>query len=320
MRTSSTIYSHDYRSAGWAANQKPWQFKVKYVEHLGKGTYGDVSKVVEVTTGIYYAQNLVQTRSRRDSGAMAAIEKQVKSEVAIMQRLRHDHIASVQFCGLEGNAFRLLMLPIADCDLQVYLDNCVRQNYPRASLRPLDAWFGCLISALAYAHDKSIKHDDIKPSNILIKDSTSLLSDFGSAKDFSGAEGGSISPEDYVAGTPVYRCPESPQRGRKADVFSVGCVFSEMLTVRQQRSLEDYRHARRVDGTDIPNAFRGNLRATNDWITSLPATQQQDRVHVLLVEVIQRMLEKDAEERLDARTVKRRFRGEGELLFCDTCS
>jgi hypothetical protein len=46
---------------------------------------------------------------------------------------------------------------------------------------------------------------------------------------------------------------------RKADAFSLGYVFSEMLTVRQRMPLVDYRTARFVAGTDYWDAFRNNL-------------------------------------------------------------
>ncbi len=87
-----------------------------------------------------------------------------------------------------------------------------------------------------------VKHRDIKPSNILIKDRQPYLADFGLAKDFSGQDS-SISQSTFVEGTPVYFAPENQPRerhGRPADIFALGCVFSEMLTIGNYKSLEDY--------------------------------------------------------------------------------
>ncbi|KAK4500156.1 hypothetical protein PRZ48_008342 [Zasmidium cellare] len=318
---SASVASGQYGSTGLPAPSLSARFNLNFVKHLGSGTYGDVSEVIESTTKVLYAQKMIRPRGRHDAGTMAIIEKQVRSEVEIMQKLRHHHIAAVLMCSQDGNAFYLIMHPVADYDLRYFLEElCVDNNFPRDQLRNLDNWFGCLISALTYAHNQRVKHEDIKPSNILIKHDRPYLSDFGSAKDFSTFEGGSTSPEQNIAGTPVYWSPESRNRGRSADVFSLGCVFSEMLTVRQKRSLHDYRDARQTNDTDFPTAFRKNLPAINDWMSRLPSVDQSETVQELLLGVIRDMLEEDPDQRPQAPTIKRRFRVEGERLFCASCS
>lgn len=315
---SASVASGRYSSSGLPTPSLSARVALNFVRHLGSGTYGDVSEMIEPTTKVLYAQKLIRPR-RQDAGTMTVIEKQVRSEVEIMQKLRHHHIATILMFSKEGNTFHLIMHPVADYDLRVYLEEiCVDDNYPRHRLRCLDNWFGCLTSALTYAHEQSVKHEDIKPSNILIKNDRPYLSDFGSAKDFS-AEGASTSPDQNLAGTPVYWCPEASRRGRSADIFSLGCVFSEMLTVRQSRSLQDYRNARHMNDTDFPTAFRKNLPAVNRWVENLPGVDKASTVQALLWEVIRDMLEEDPEDRPTAVKVKKRFRGEEDKLFCASC-
>lgn len=291
----------------------------RHVKDLGEGTYGKVTEVMEQSTKALYAQKLIRVRDRHPR-TRDLMEARVKSEVNIMQKLRHHHIAAVYFYVKDTAAFRLIMHPVAEYDLRVFLETvCVDGGYLRRELQHLDSWFGCLTGALAFAHDQSVKHEDIKPHNILIKDHKPFLSDFGSAKDFSALEAGSISSDQLVAGTPVYTAPENTGRGRRADVFSLGCVFSEMLTVRQERSLQDYRNARSVEGKDFPFAYRRNLAAVNDWLHALPGMDESGEVQGLLLEVIQHMLEADPEDRYTAKQVKKRFRAE-DCLFCSTCS
>ncbi|KAH0835215.1 Cell division protein kinase 2 CRK1 [Fonsecaea pedrosoi] len=255
--------------------------RFQWLEPLGTGTYGQVSKVREVSTNSIYAQKTI--RVQNSHRARNIIEQQVRNEVAIMHKLRHHHIASVLFYVRDETTFSIIMLPVGDYDLRHFLEvNCA--GFPRTETRHLDQWFGCLASALAYAHQERVKHEDIKPSNILIRDHQPYLADFGSAIDFSLMEG-STSTEEYIVGTPVYWPPEPlQQRGRAADVFALGCVFSEMLTVRQHRSLQEYRDARFLPHVDNGYAFRTNLEVVNTWLLDLPDNVGPPEVRSLLLE------------------------------------
>ncbi len=107
--------------------------------------------------------------------------------------------------------------------------------------------------ALQYAHSKGVLHRDIKPENILLDtDGRVKIADFGIAKvlgpemDASSslfAPGGASESElavtrltatGSVLGTPLYMAPEqliSPNSvDHRADIFSLGVVFYEMLT------------------------------------------------------------------------------------------
>lgn len=315
---SASVPSFPNGSTGQPVHSHATNAHFKVVKTLGAGTYGEVSMVMEPTTGALYAQKLIRVRDRHDPRARDFVEKQVKNEVEVMQKLRHHHIASVLFYVREPNAFSMIMLPVGDDDLRSFLEiKCVKANYPKNEIKHLDPWFGCLISALAYAHEQLIKHEDIKPSNILIREHRPYLADFGSAKDFSQLEA-STSTDSLVAGTPVYWPPENAHRGRPADVFALGCVFSEMLTVRQHRSLADYRSSRVVEDTDYGFAFRKNLSGVQKWLLQLPGIEKSDVEEVLLQETLS-MLEFNPDDRHTAKQIKRKFRVEEENLFCSSC-
>lgn len=86
--------------------------------------------------------------------------------------------------------------------------------------------------ALDHAHDKGYIHRDIKPENILFRENdAAVLSDFGVAKTVSTAS--RMTNAGTVVGTPHYMSPEQtrgkPVDGR-ADIYSLGVVFYEMLT------------------------------------------------------------------------------------------
>jgi serine/threonine protein kinase len=155
---------------------------------------------------------------------------------------------------------------------------------------------------------------DIKPSNILIKDRQPYLADFGFAKDFS-EQGSSISQSIFVEGTPVYFALENQPRGnhgRPADIFALGCVFSEMLTVGSKMSLEEYRHWRRVPESVYGSfAFRENLPKVREWLDRI----EKGHLNDLIVHQTLQMLHQDPDRRPTAQEgINKLYRQ--RALFC----
>ena len=316
-KLASSIASFPRNSLGHRYPYAPSRTSFELVEILGHGTFGDVFKVRQPTTNRIYAQKVIRVP---EPGLRARIEKQVENEVSVMDRLMHHHISSLCFYmkDEESLTHSIFMHPVADYNLlQFLLRKGGSEGLSRAERTHLTTWFGCLISALAFAHVQHIKHEDIKPNNILIKDYQPYLADFGCAQDFSDLPG-STSTDILAFDTPAYSAPEPPaDRGRTADVFSLGCVFSEMLTVRQGRSLDEYQQFRRKEGVDNPFAFRENLGKVHEWLEKL--SPKKDDVMDLLIEVTQQMLQGKKTQRPEARDVKRQLRTEIEAVFCNSC-
>lgn len=90
-----------------------------------------------------------------------------------------------------------------------------------------------LLKGVAYCHQKLVLHRDLKPQNLLISRQGQLkIADFGLARPF-GAPVRSYSPEVV---TLWYRAPDvllgSKFYSTSIDMWSVGCVFAEMITGR----------------------------------------------------------------------------------------
>ena len=93
-----------------------------------------------------------------------------------------------------------------------------------------------ICEALQFAHNEGIVHRDIKPENILLdKKGRVKIADFGIAKILGvSADKISLTGAKDVIGTPHYMAPEQIERpalvDHRADIFSLGVVFYEMLT------------------------------------------------------------------------------------------
>ena len=90
-----------------------------------------------------------------------------------------------------------------------------------------------IASGVGHAHAAGIVHRDLKPANVrVLPDGTAKIMDFGLAR-MHQAE---LTPTGRLVGTPHYMAPElvrgQPADGR-ADVFSLGVMFYELLTGRR---------------------------------------------------------------------------------------
>jgi serine/threonine protein kinase len=154
-------------------------------------------------------------------------KESIRLEVEVLKKLSHRHLVRLIGSYTHKRYVGLLLHPVAVCDLGTFFEDAeahlqdnatddqelrLRQlGYPASRLYlkhkawPIYSQIGCLLSAVAYLHSQSIRHKDIKPSNILLSQGRLWLSDFGLARDFSDlVESGS----DGGAGTARYKAPE----------------------------------------------------------------------------------------------------------------
>jgi serine/threonine protein kinase len=93
-----------------------------------------------------------------------------------------------------------------------------------------------ICDALEAANRKGIVHRDLKPGNILVTDHGIKLLDFGLARVQPAPDDPTITQLTQVGavmGTPAYMAPEQwegKQADARSDIYSFGCILSEMLT------------------------------------------------------------------------------------------
>lgn len=151
-------------------------------------------------------------------------------EARTLAKLNHPNIVSVYEFGNVDQTYYFLM---------EYVEGSTLRDVVRArQLKPEHAMtiVPHLCDALQYAHDKGVIHRDIKPENILMTtDGKVKLADFGLSRILGQQnQPTELTGTHQILGTPRYMAPEQLEGSRgvdhRADIYSLGVVFYEMLT------------------------------------------------------------------------------------------
>jgi len=208
------------------------------IELLGRGFSGAVDRVRSRQTLEQYARKLIYRGPSVDSDSRGY--RQFEGEIQALKKLSHPHIVKLVGSYTDPENLGLIMTPIADMNLHEYLTS--PQQNPILRKRSLPEFFGCLATALAYLHQQGVRHNDIKPKNVLVKDSKVYLTDFGTSRSW-GAEEVSTTIGLHEGFTERFSAPETYDtngpRNRASDMWSLGCVFLEMATVLMDHTLQD---------------------------------------------------------------------------------
>ena len=227
---------------------------------LGQGSFSRVEKVRSKTSGAIFACKMFRLSASTRHQYLPLVQK----EVAVVKSLTHPHIITVNGTYEAPRMYAIIMSPVADEDLETFLERTAESGYPLADIDHLIKWLGCLTRAVAYIHAQGIRHKDIKPKNIVCKGSEIYLTDFGSSHQFAAELTSSTEGHAY-GNTKMYSAPEviaGEVRGRSADIFSLGCVFAEMCTTIEERSVMDFYRHREADGS---HAFHATLPKVHSW-------------------------------------------------------
>jgi hypothetical protein len=184
-------------------------------------------------------------------------------EAQLTGQLSHPNIVPAYHLGVHRDELFLTLERVRGEDLhglckRLGEDPALAEDYPLPRMLRV---FLATCRAIAYAHARGLIHRDIKPANVMLgPDDAVRVMDWGLAKPVGSGGGGQgaetviskvrsdpglaetdagLTARGSVVGTPAYMPPEQADGAdvdRRADVYSLGALLYELLTLRRPYS------------------------------------------------------------------------------------
>ncbi|XP_004432837.2 PREDICTED: cyclin-dependent kinase 3 isoform X3 [Ceratotherium simum simum] len=194
------------------------------VEKIGEGTYGVVYKAKNKETGQLVALKKIRLDLETEGVPSTAIR-----EISLLKELKHPNI--VRLLDVVHSEKKLyLVFEFLSQDLKKYMDSTPASELP---MHLVKSYLFQLLQGVNFCHSHRVIHRDLKPQNLLINELGAIkLADFGLARAF----GVPLRTYTHEVVTLWYRAPEillgSKFYSTAVDVWSIGCIFAEMVTRR----------------------------------------------------------------------------------------
>ncbi|KAG7590005.1 Protein kinase domain [Arabidopsis suecica] len=197
-------------------------------EVVGKGSYGVVGSAIDTHTGERVAIKKINDVFDHISDATRILR-----EIKLLRLLLHPDVVEIKHIMLPPSRREFRDVYVVFELMESDLHQVIKAN---DDLTPEHHQFFLyqLLRGLKYVHAANVFHRDLKPKNILANADCKLkICDFGLARVSFNDAPTAIFWTDYVA-TRWYRAPELcgsffSKYTPAIDIWSVGCIFAEML-------------------------------------------------------------------------------------------
>ena len=199
---------------------------LEIIELLGQGGMGAVYKARQKRLDRIVALKILPPEVGRDPAFAERFTREARS----LAKLNHPHIVTVYEFGQSDDLYYFIMEFVDGTDLRHVIRKGDLAADEALTIVPQ------VCEALQYAHEEGVVHRDIKPENILLdKRGRVKIGDFGLAKLLDRpATAFTLTQPQQRMGTRHYMAPEqiegAHQVDHRADIYSLGVVFYEMLT------------------------------------------------------------------------------------------
>jgi len=199
---------------------------IELLERIGRGSQAVVYKARQVSVDRIVAVKVLLSKTARDPEA----RRRLVQEARTAAKLAHNNIVQAIDAGeIDGYPYFVQEF----IDGTTLYDELKRLGHPMAEQRALEITVQ-IAEALAHAHSRGLIHRDVKPKNIMLtREGVAKLADMGLARQ---ADDAGLDEVGKAFGTPYYISPEqvmgNPNIDSRADIYSLGATFYEMLTGR----------------------------------------------------------------------------------------
>lgn len=275
--------------------------RYKHLNLIGGGAYGQVCSAEDSETGKRVAVKKLHRPFQSDIFA-----KRAYREIRMLSHFNHENLINLLdiFTPNKSMAdFRdvYIVMPLLDTDLHDVLKCQTLQD------EHIKFLLYQILRGLKYLHSADIIHRDLKPNNIGVNQNVELkILDFGLARSHSEEMTG------YVV-CRWYRAPEIilnwMHYNQKVDIWSVGCIFGEMITRKPL-----FKGADHIDQLNKILYLVGKpseefikkiaSKEAQNYIRKLPKTKKQDYkkyfagANEQAIDLLERMLDLDPDSRI----------------------
>uniref|UniRef100_A0A6N2KLP7 mitogen-activated protein kinase n=1 Tax=Salix viminalis TaxID=40686 RepID=A0A6N2KLP7_SALVM len=203
--------------------------RYKILEVVGKGSYGVVCAAIDTHTGEKVAIKKINDIFEHISDAIRILR-----EVKLLRLLRHPDIVEIKRIMLPPSKREFKDIFVVFELMESDLHQVIKAN-DDLTTEHHQFFLYQMLRALKYMHTANMYHRDLKPKNILANANCKLkVCDFGLARVAFSDTPTTVFWTDYVA-TRWYRAPELcgsffSKYTRAIDIWSIGCIFAEVLT------------------------------------------------------------------------------------------
>ena len=277
---SGTVVGEKYRILGW----------------IGAGAMAAVYRAEH----IHFAEARALKVINPELAGNQSFVRRFMQEAVLTRRLRHPNAVRVDDIDKAADGRPFIVMEYVEGRA---LQDVMREQGPMAAAR-VCAIVKQLAAALEAAHALGIVHRDVKPSNIILRNTSqgerAVVLDFGIAKareaqlGESGPEHVTMTGVGLLIGTPAYMSPEQATGKRgdeldgRSDLYSLGVVMYQMLT------------------GELPLKADSELQLLLAHVSETPVPLQTRRPDIprLIADLAMKCLEKDPHQRpKDARAV-----------------
>ncbi|KAK2950075.1 putative MAPK/MAK/MRK overlapping kinase [Blattamonas nauphoetae] len=279
--------------------------KYEFLEKIGEGAFSVVYKARSYKTG-----TLVAIKEMKKVFRTSDDVENLREIQALKRLANHPNIIKLLEVIYDTKTGKLcLVMELMKCNLFDLINQ--RKHY--LSTNKVKFIIYQVLRALDHFHRNGIFHRDIKPENILINGDLVKLADFGSCRGIYTRQ-----PFSEYISTRWYRAPECLLTdgiyNYKMDVWGAGCVWFEILMLYPlfpgRDEVDQIHRIHKVLGTPSPT-FLAKLKKSAHMNFDFPEEKGSGLKKLLkgapedLVDVMEKMLEYDADKRFNARACLR---------------
>lgn len=272
---SSQVRAEPYVSHTFPAGKHTFTVDRRYsmIRTIGSGAYGVVISALDSKTDTNIAIKMVPKAFSDEIDA-----KRILREIKLLKHFRHDNIVCLidmmppNVPYLEDFTDVYLVVDLMETDLHRII-----YSKQKLSIDHTQYFIYQVLRGLKYIHSCRVLHRDLKPSNLLVNSNCDLkICDFGLARGIhrdpndpaetgtSNPTGGTMLLTEYVV-TRWYRAPEimlaCHEYSYPIDVWSVGCIFAELILRKPYFPGDDY-----IDQVRNIIVYRGeSTESTQIW-------------------------------------------------------